>query len=213
MPLGKIKSHLSENDDVCMSLPSVARGRSSPISFASVKSGLASGPSVAIGENYSPGVLNYDVNIVKTSVYSTANASDKAHMKIGDAAKKNKKSSGGSRKSSDFMLDEYIDDYRLDDEINDSSLSSNEDVDDEDEYFEDDEVRRSGDVIIRKLKEAEKEREKLAHENAKIKQQLETANAQISSLRHEMSSFRKDTISFILNQMDTLHLKNKNSDV
>lgn len=67
--------------------------------------------------------------------------------------------------------------------------------------------------VILFLKFMLKEREKLAFENARIKQQLESANAQINSLRNEMSSIRKDTINFILDQMDTLHFTNKTSEV
>lgn len=152
--ISKNKTHLMEDDEECMSLPTVNRGHSSPIPFSSAKSGecaAGSEPAAALCSIYSPSVSNYDVNIVKTSVYSTSNASEKHGKDV-----KAKKKGGGSRKSSDFMLNEYIDDYRLDDELNDSSLSSNEDDDDEDEYYEDDEVRRNANAIMRKLKEAEK---------------------------------------------------------
>jgi hypothetical protein len=70
------------------------------------------------------------------------------------------------------------------------------------------------DVFV-KLKQAEIEKAKLAKENEKIKQQLESANAQISSLKEKMSSDLNTKIENSLNsineKLNTFNLANSNN--
>lgn len=50
-------------------------------------------------------------------------------------------------------------------------------------------------------------REKLIAENAKLKEQLELSNEQNALLRSHLGLIRKNTIAFILEQMDALHIQ------
>jgi hypothetical protein len=71
------------------------------------------------------------------------------------------------------------------------------------------------DVFV-KLKQAEIEKAKLAKENEKIKQQLESANAQITSLKEKMSSDLNTKIENSLNsineKLNTFNLTNNSSN-
>lgn len=44
-------------------------------------------------------------------------------------------------------------------------------------------------------------------ENAKLKEQLEASNEQNALLRSHLGLIRKNTIAFILEQMDALHIQ------
>lgn len=44
-------------------------------------------------------------------------------------------------------------------------------------------------------------------ENAKLKEQLEASNEQSTLLRSHLGLIRKNTIAFILEQMDALHIQ------
>lgn len=44
-------------------------------------------------------------------------------------------------------------------------------------------------------------------ENAKLKEQLEASNEQNTLLRSHLGLIRKNTIAFILEQMDALHIQ------
>lgn len=50
-------------------------------------------------------------------------------------------------------------------------------------------------------------RDKLMAENAKLKEQLEASNDQNTLLRSHLGLIRKNTIAFILEQMDALHIQ------
>jgi hypothetical protein len=97
---------------------------------------------------------------------------------------------------SDYFLSEYIDDYNLDDEILDTTFSSNDDES----------------SILKRLKELENEKNLLVQENFRIKKQLEKATSQIEVLKQEMTNIRKDTVDYIINQMDNIHVNNGNSN-
>lgn len=95
---------------------------------------------------------------------------------------------------SDYFLSEYIDDYNLDDEILDTTFSSNDDES----------------LILKRLKELENEKNLLVQENFRIKKQLEKATAHIEVLKHEMKNIRKETVDYIINQMDNMHVNINN---
>ncbi|CAG5131531.1 unnamed protein product, partial [Candidula unifasciata] len=50
-------------------------------------------------------------------------------------------------------------------------------------------------------------REKLTKENAHLRSRLELANDQISMLKSHIGVIRQNTIAFILEQMDALHMQ------
>ena len=113
-----------------------------------------------------PSTVNYDVNIIKTTVYNNTSNSIKTSADLSAAAIGGCGSGGSntptttsnvtpstsliankkcrSRLESDFYLNDYIDDYQLDDEVIDTGTNSSLDEDNND--------------IILKLKEAEKVR-------------------------------------------------------
>lgn len=71
----------------------------------------------------------------------------------------------------------------------------------DEEYYEGQE-----DVFTR-LAQTEETRDKLMAENAKLKEQLEASNEQNTLLRSHLGLIRKNTIAFILEQMDALHIQ------
>lgn len=50
-------------------------------------------------------------------------------------------------------------------------------------------------------------REKLMEENTRLRSKLELANDQISLLKSHIGVIRQNTIAFILEQMDALHMQ------
>ena len=50
-------------------------------------------------------------------------------------------------------------------------------------------------------------REKLMEENSKLRSRLDVANEQIITLKSHIGIIRQNTIAFILEQMDALHMQ------
>ncbi|BFZ07017.1 hypothetical protein BsWGS_10056 [Bradybaena similaris] len=62
-------------------------------------------------------------------------------------------------------------------------------------------------LLYERLLKAEEAREKLTKENAHLRSRLELANDQISMLKSHIGVIRQNTIAFILEQMDALHMQ------
>ncbi|KAH9488716.1 hypothetical protein Btru_059428 [Bulinus truncatus] len=62
-------------------------------------------------------------------------------------------------------------------------------------------------LLYERLIKAEEAREKLIEENARLRSKLDFANDQISLLKTHIGIIRQNTIAFILEQMDALHMQ------
>ncbi|KAI8788025.1 ras guanyl-releasing protein 3 isoform X1 [Biomphalaria glabrata] len=62
-------------------------------------------------------------------------------------------------------------------------------------------------LLYERLLKAEEAREKLLEENSRLRSKLDIANDQISLLKSHIGIIRQNTIAFILEQMDALHMQ------
>ncbi|XP_059173320.1 ras guanyl-releasing protein 3-like isoform X1 [Physella acuta] len=62
-------------------------------------------------------------------------------------------------------------------------------------------------LLYERLLKAEEAREKLIEENSRLRSKLDLANDQISLLKSHIGIIRQNTIAFILEQMDALHMQ------
>ncbi|KAK7477458.1 hypothetical protein BaRGS_00031282 [Batillaria attramentaria] len=62
-------------------------------------------------------------------------------------------------------------------------------------------------LLYERLLKAEEAREKLMEENCMLRSRLDTANEQIVTLKSHIGVIRQNTIAFILEQMDALHMQ------
>ncbi|XP_076463692.1 ras guanyl-releasing protein 3-like isoform X1 [Babylonia areolata] len=62
-------------------------------------------------------------------------------------------------------------------------------------------------LLYERLLKAEEAREKLMEENSKLRARLDLANEQIVTLKSHIGVIRQNTIAFILEQMDALHMQ------
>ncbi|PVD25412.1 hypothetical protein C0Q70_13068 [Pomacea canaliculata] len=62
-------------------------------------------------------------------------------------------------------------------------------------------------LLYERLLKAEEDREKLMEENSMLRSRLEIANEQIMTLKSHIGVIRQNTIAFILEQMDALHMQ------
>lgn len=62
-------------------------------------------------------------------------------------------------------------------------------------------------LLYERLLKAEEAREKLAEENKHLRLKLDMASDQITLLKSHIGVIRQNTIAFILEQMDALHMQ------